>query len=737
MNHTKRNIAQIALLAFLLASCGTPSSSSNPESSSSNGSSIQESASSEDVLSSVDSLVSSSEVDTNLAITGKGIDIQINGLLIKGQSRSVYVTYQNESYRGQEVVFEVDDPEVAEINDLEELMSPSGYDYSFMPEALVKGLSRGRVGIHVYLKNKPSVEVRRFFEVKDKEDGMPLNPSVFASLTSSLKIQTVQNQYEYDASYAAKEEGAYELTTIFEETGAASTDVSTGPRTDAYAFIETNRKTNVTKTYQYYRTSGNKVGKETINAHNQVAVEKIVDEDGLDYAWGSTPYWNFFAEAQYATSEDFVTFDKGNTYVYTGDFLQASYLCYSLFLSPFSPDDFYLLMQKDGTIDFYVNVDPTFDPSTKRSDKKYGQTLTGSFLERGTAEVSHLTPYPHEDFHDPLNEAIAKMGNLQCYKSHLTIDYSSSDEGDAEIFFTYNEDNVDQIVVQGGESTHTGIHKIDANNYFKYSVNSDQVVVRESDVAAYWHSPENNVKRYPTFDFVGEIFESLGNRVYQTRGDLGYITTYASYLPAAFSYCDYDEPVKITLSEDNYIAKLEVTSTYFDEKVTLVIEYSDFLSASTGLDFDHTITEIVVTGWNDDPEAKGLYRDMQKWFIDGVSLDSIIPFCQCPVGWSGYVGRIQSDLGFEYFDTKSFVFADGSIDQEKMNQFIADYQEACEKAGYVATGEKEPQTGGIIYRNDKGYEISIAQKVNPWNGYATSYCRVGFRAPKEITQYVE
>ena len=64
-------------------------------------------------------------------------------------------------------------------------------------------------------------------------------------------------------------------------------------------------------------------------------------------------------------------------------------------------------------------------------------------------------------------------------------------------------------------------------------------------------------------------------------------------------------------------------------------------------------------------------------------------------------------------------------------------QEACEKAGYVATGEKEPQTGGIIYRNDKGYEISIAQKVNPWNGYATSYCRVGFRAPQEITQYVE
>ncbi|MDY5441131.1 MAG: hypothetical protein SPG64_02765 [Candidatus Enteromonas sp.] len=731
--NNKRNILLLGLAGLLLASCGGTSESI---SSNSGAPSISESMSSEDIISSIDSVVSSSEVENGQTITGKGIDIQVNGPFIKSLSRSVYVTFQNESYRGEEVVFEVDNDLVASIADLDELMGPSGYDYSYMPEALVKGVASGTFGIHVYLKNHPEVEVLRYFEVKEKEEGRAMPQGVFASLTSSMKVETTQNQFEFDKNYDGKEEGAYETTTIFEETGAASTDVSTGPRTDAYCFIENNLKTNTTKTYSYYRTNGNKAGTEVINEKNLVTVNKIVDEDGYDYSWGATPYWNFFAAEEYATAEDFVSFDNGNTYIFTGDFMQASYLCYSLFLSPFSPDDFFILVQKDGSMNFYVNVDPTFDPTTKASDKKYGQVLTGSFTELGTAEVPHLTPYAHESYHDNVNEAISKMANLQQYKAHVTANFSSGN-GDSELTFTYTEDTIDQVITQDGDTVHSGIHRVDSEHYFQYSVNSSGQVVRQKDVAAYWHDPEKGVKRYPTFSFVGEIFESLGNNVYQTRGDLGYITAYTSYLPVAFSYCDWDQPVKITLNEDNYITKLETTTTYFDETIDLTIEYSEFGTATHGLDFDSTITEIIVTGWDDDPEAKGmLYTDLCNWIIDGTPLAELLPFYDCPVGWSGVIGWLQSDRGYEFLETGKFELAGGSVDYDTMNAFLAAYKAACIAAGYAETTETEKQTGGTIYRNDKGYEVSFAQKVNSWNGYATSTVVIGFRAPADVTEYV-
>ena len=116
-----------------------------------------------------------------------------------------------------------------------------------MPEALVTPKCAGRFFIHAYLEEDPSIEVKRYFEIKEKADGEPMPEDTFQLLTSSLKVKTTQEQYAYDLNYGEKLEYNYELTTIFEETGAASTDVSVGPRTDAYSLTEKNLQPGATR----------------------------------------------------------------------------------------------------------------------------------------------------------------------------------------------------------------------------------------------------------------------------------------------------------------------------------------------------------------------------------------------------------------------------------------------------------------------------------------------------------
>ena len=149
----------LATSAMLLASCGEPPIDS----------SIPEESSSDSVPS-----ISTSEVEEPSPITGKGIDLEVRGAFFVGNSRSVYVTFQQEK-RGN-VIFETSDETTAEISSLQDLMAESGYDYTLMPEALVTPKCAGRFFIHAYLEEDPSIEVKRYFEIKEKADAAKAAP---------------------------------------------------------------------------------------------------------------------------------------------------------------------------------------------------------------------------------------------------------------------------------------------------------------------------------------------------------------------------------------------------------------------------------------------------------------------------------------------------------------------------------------------------------------------------------
>lgn len=707
----QKKLVALALLsgAMILASCGND----NPPPAGSTGAGTSQNTSSESSGSS--------------PITGKGIDISINGPLIASTSRSVYVTFDS-SVKPGEVVFESSDPAIAEVVDMAEIMGEQGYDYTYMPEGYVKAKSSGTFALRAYLKSNPSVEVKRYFDVKSKEEGDPLPAETFQKLTSSMKVETTQEQYIYDLNYNKILDNQYELTTIFEETGAASTDAQTGPRTDAYSFTEKNVKTGKTTDYRYVRTSGNKVGQEYIDLQNRVASAVVIDGEGQEHAWGNSAYTNFFGDPEMATADSFVSFDGGSTYHLVADYMNASYLCFPLFLAGFVPDDFVLMPQKDGTIDFHVNVDPTFDSATKENNRKFGQVLNGTFSEFGTAEFPHLQPYAHEAYHDDVETTLKKMANLKNYQVHFTFDYSSGNDSDIEETIVFNEDTILETSTIGGVTKRTGIRKIDDTHYYKYKVEDGGQVVKTANVNAYWHSPENRVVRYPDFRMASEIFEKNSNGSYQTRGLLGAAITYMSYLPAAAGYADYENPTVITLSPDGYVASASTTSTYFDEEVTINIEFSAYENASHGLDFDNVIDDVAPTTWAEDPLVPQiLVKNMLDWTVEGITLDQVLPYAQSSVGYNDAVGWLQSNPTYCYVETKRFLLASGDPDQEAIDAFIAKYQETLTAAGYVATAEKDADNNnGVLYENAQGYRISVAQGKNFWNDYLQPYVRVMF-----------
>lgn len=709
-----------ALSAMLLASCG------GDDSSSSSAGDIDSSSSDSVVEDPSSSTSGSGDVEGPSPITGKGIDLQVRGGFFVGNSRSVYVTFQQEK-RGN-VIFETSDETTATISSLQDLMVESGYDYTLMPEALVTPKCAGKFFIHAYLEDDPSIEVKRYYEIKDKDDGEVMPEETFNLLTSSLKVETTQEQYAYDLNYQEKLEYSYELTTIFEETGAASTDASIGPRTDAYSLTEKNTQTGAVKTYKYVRTPNNKVGREYVSIENQVLSEKIVDEDGYDYAWGNSAYTNFFADETIVTNESFVSFDKGASYHFVGEWLDASYLCYPLFLAGFTPDDIILFMNKDGTIGFHIQVEPTFDSSTHKNDVKYGQILYGTFSEFGTAEIEHAKPYEHQDYHDAIGVALEKMKNARNYKVHFTYDYSSDNSSDVDETLIFEENTIDQSYSVGTNHYHTGIRKVDDTHYFKYTVNSDNQVEKNSTVNAYWHDASQGVVRYPTFRGAPEIYTKNQDGSYSTSADHGVAIIYMSYLPTSASYVSWDSPVTITLNEDGHIATASTKGTYFDEEVTLNIEFSEFGTASTGLDFENIVDNTVAHSWEEDPEAQGLLiKNMNEWTVEGVPLPQVLPFLDSPVGWAGVVGWLQSKPTFCYVSTGKFLNADKTTDQASLDKFIADYQAVLVASGYVATSETDPENdNAILYKNAKNYKISVHQEKNSWNAYYQPAVKICF-----------
>ena len=197
-----------------------------------------------------------------------------------------------------------------------------------------------------------------------------------------------------------------------------------------------------------------------------------------------------------------------------------------------------------------------------------------------------------------------------------------------------------------------------------------------------------------------------------------------AYFPANSGYWNVTSAT-ITLDGNGHIASASFAGDLLEDPFTCEIAFSDFGTASTGLDFD-AMDDTVPTSWAEDPNAY-FVSNLQEWTIDGKTLDQIIPYTYCPVGYSDGVGWMRDDLAVCYFDTDYFETADGEYDEALANAFIEDFTANLVAAGFVETEGKEALNNNATQYTKDGISISITRYYADWSGTYLSYLRVMVR----------
>lgn len=87
---------------------------------------------------------------------------------------------------------------------------------------------------------------------------------------------------------------------------------------------------------------------------------------------------------------------------------------------------------------------------------------------------------------------------------------------------------------------------------------------------------------------------------------------------------------------------------------------------------------------------------MQELAIDGKTIDEIVPYVYCSVGYSTSIGWLRSDPTFIYFSTEDFTTADGSFDEEAGVAFYNSFIAALEEVGYSKTEKTEAENNNAF-----------------------------------------
>lgn len=625
------------------------------------------------------------------------------GDLIEGGLRSIYATF-GEGVTPGKIIWESSAPEIVSIYQT--------WDGD-MPEAYLSAEAYGKATITASLEANPNI--KGTYEVEVKE-GTVMSKELYNKIAGGVKFTTLQNYIIYDEAYQPHIDTHFDIETIYEENKETKDPLDGFEYTDQYQITLT-EDGGTPKMARYVSSNGGDLATEYINKDNEVDYRLIRNEDGYSIDWRNTLYPNQFAIPYVSSNEMFKTYDGGHTYHYTGSYYTSSYLIASLYNDSFSADDIYITVENDVPTTLTMVVDPynsdveDGNPETTEITEKYGQTVVSVISDIGTAEVPSPTPYEHESYHDTIKAAIDTMGALKNYKASYTVSYSGGDK--ATYSFIFTEDTIDQIVTTSSSSTHTGIHKVSDEEYFEYGVSPDGTITKGSTHQAYWET--ENIKRYPTFDFAAEIFaDKTADGLYVARGETASFFNYMAYFPTASSYWSL-ETASIKLDDSNHIVSGSAHGTYFDENVSIEISFSEFGTASTGLDFSG-LDVVLPNSWDSDPQASGLYNSMQEWAIDGKTIDDIVPYVYCSVGYSTSIGWLRSDPTFIYFSTEDFTKADGSFDEEAGVAFYNSFIAALEKAGYSKTEKTETENNNaFVYENADGIGISIAREMN-WSG---------------------
>ena len=589
-----------------------------------------------------------------------------------------------------------------------------------LPECLLYAKGVGEATIKAEIKDEDGNVLHSGSYDIAVQEGEQMPKELFSKLTGSMRITSTQRLLNYDADYEPSVEEEYELVTTYQET-VESPDFWNGEEiTDRYSLKETVKSTGEVNEYTYVRSPGDSVAKEKIGKDNTVTYSVVEDDEGYALDWDNSLYINMWGDSDTIDETYFRTFDGGKTYHCLSASLQQSYLCASMFLTDLTPDDLYLEVADDGALTLHIDVDP-YNRDAEATEK-YGQTIVGVIDEIGTAVVPAPEPYAHEAYHDGIKAAIDNMAGLKNYRVDYTVHYQ--DSGDYEYTYIFTDDTIDRTTTKpDGTIVRDGAHKEDDTHYYEYTVSNGEVLIGDEHTS-YWDSPENNVNRYPTFDFAAEIFAPEGeDGYYASRGGTGEFFRYLTYLPDATSYFSLGDG-SIKLDGANHIVAAKIEGTYFDEDVSIEMAFSEFGTADPELDFA-AVDRSEPTSWEEDPS--GIIDDMHRFFIDGETIDNFVPYTYCSVGYDGYVYHRNSDPTIAYFDTDEFETVDGDSDDAALQAFMADFQANLLAAGYALTSRVEEENdGGLVYEKD-GVSISIGRPENYAGTGYLDYCRIVIR----------
>ncbi len=575
-----------------------------------------------------------------------------------------------------------------------------------MPEVNLIANNYGKAIIKASLASDKSVYTE--YEVNVSSDYLEMSDELFATVSSSMRLDSVETYYTYDELYNVTDSTEDQVITIFEENEDQSNGLSDN-LTDAYQIEATDEK-GKTYTKKYVR-DGRYLANEYLDFQNNIRKERLSNTDGETMYWEASPYFNYLGYSSSVKASDFVSFDDGKTYHFVGGYETASQICLNLFQQDMSTDDLYFTL-KDGKIDtLEIVVDP-YKGNTSDTDfltAKYGMKISSKISLQNTATIDHLAKYEHESYHDCISSAISNMASLKNYKATATRKLTGS--ATETMTYTYTEDTIDIVSSTGGEIlSHTGVHKLEDGTYYEYEhddkTNVTTVTKKHTTPFDGSDSTGKTINRYPTFDFAPEIFvKTETENTYVSRGENALFLSYCSYLPTAWTLLHtYVGDGTIVLDSENHITQAKGKMTDGEQEYNLSIDYSSFSSSTVDIDFSKAVEPKVPTSFEE--AYPNLAKEMKAW-----NIYDAVPFLYYEPGYSDYVEMERDSDG----NVSNAVLRTYAVDDSVSSiatKFISDYKALLVEKGYVLTSEKDSKGYDLYEKGD--YKISIGNELN-WN----------------------
>ncbi len=683
MNKTKLTFLSLLALLLPLASCEKNDSSSTSEKTS--DSPISDSTS--------DKESSSTDGKKDDIHTDSRLEVFMFGDLYKDAIRSVYCNMIGVT---GDIQWSSSDENVVSIG--------SNPLNGYMPEVNLIANGYGTATIKAALSSDPTIYTELNVTVSD--DYLEMSDELFATVSSSMRMDSVETYYSYDELYNETETGKDSIVTIFEENEDQSNGINDN-LTDAYQ-IKANESDGSVFEKKYVR-DGRYLATEYRDFKNEIRKDRLSNSDGETMYWEACPYFNYLGYSSNVNATQFASFDDGKTYHFIGGYETAAQICLNFFQQDISPDDLYFTV-KDGKVDtLEVVIDP-YKGNTNNTDYlnvKYGMKISSKLSLNGNATIEHLEKYAHEDYHDAISGALTNMASLKNYKS--TVSRKLDGSATEKVTYTYTEDTIDIVTSTGNEIlSHTGVHKKDDGTYYEYEHddNSNVTTITKTHNTPFDGTDlsGSKINRYPTFDFAAEIFEKAEtDNTYVSRGDNAQFISYCSYLPVTWTLLNsYVGDGTIVLDNANHLTSASAKLTDGENEYNLTIDYSSFGTSVVDIDFSKAVEPAHPTSFEE--AYPNLAKEMKAW-----NIYDAVPFLYYEPGYSESVEMERDSDGnvnCALLRTKMLDDSQSSI----VTTFISDYKTLLVENGYTLTSEKDPKGYDLYEKGD--YKISIGNELN-------------------------